>query len=1571
MPAIDSKFEQWQSRLLDLSKRNRLLFFKHVKRGNVQIVEPAYDAIFNWLVKDEKKLIFPQPTVAQPLRFDAEFPTQTAQKADEKLPLRPGDVRTNLNDQQLATTLHNIRLRARTAIEEQGVNILYLAFGMFEWYEADNSDEMVRSPLILVPVELVYPSVTKPYAVELLDEEILLNPTLAYKMQTDFRLSFPALPDDWGTMQLEDIFAQVREILKGQPRWSVSAEVHLGLFSFEKLVMLKDLASHTLDAKEHPLVAALSGDKSRLPPLPADLPLPEDLDARVPPEETFQVLDADSSQQTAIALAKRGVSFVIQGPPGTGKSQTIVNIIAECLAQGKKVLFVSEKMAALEVVYKRLSECDLDNFCLEAHSHKAKKSAIIGQLRKAFDLTLATSQDSFEANLHQVADLRNRLNRYASALHTEHTLLCRTPFQMHGQLVTLEQAPTLNFSIESIAQIDAERLGKMLAALGDIVALSEVWDHRETHLWQHTLVQVFSLDIRSHFSQLINSLDQLETVTAQLGETLGLERPSNWTEAEPFFRTIALAVDTPFPPEQWFRQANLVELRKSATEAQRIYSEYSASLSKLLTRNTEAILSFVDLEELVSRFETSYRSILRGLNANYRRDLQRIQSTTVGRQKIGYTQARKVLKLAVHIRETRQWIDVHTADHQQMFGRLFNGMDTQWDNLLKVLDWTESVTARFSDGSPRDKLIDVLCNKPVTINDTKKLVPPLQSLFEHTQRELAYLGTVFPTDEAQIEQTSFPSLKQGIQLLLDHLDDLQKWIAFKSACMELEQQGLGSFLQAAMTAKITGNQLRDAFLKRFCQLWLDTVYQQDQVLRGFDSDQYAGSITQFRKLDQEQLLIARKRITMHLAALRPKTSWVEAPSSEMMILRREIEKKKRHKPIRKLFAEIPNLLLTLKPCLMMSPLSVSQFLSSAHFEFDVVIFDEASQICPEDAISSVMRGKQIIVAGDKHQLPPTPFFRSLGIDFDEWADESTSESLESLLQECSVFLPDPMLKWHYRSRHEALIAFSNHHIYDDRLITFPNSHLTESGFGIAFVHVPDGSYDRGKSRQNRIEAKRVAELVFQHFDQSPGRSLGVVAFSEAQREAIDEELDLLLGDRPELEPFLNQEGPEVFFVKNLENVQGDERDVIFFSVGYGKDANAKMTMNFGPLNGEDGARRLNVAITRARYHVKLVSSILPSDIDPTHPNRGVHLLRSYMEYARQEGSRESLYTRADTHLNVEPKMQFETTVYEALTAHGLIVHKRVGRSDYRVDLAVVDPERPDHYLLGIESDGLTYHSAKTARDRDRLRQQVLKDLGWEIHRVWSHDWIVNPGAQVQKILDAVSRVRQSQEPAKDPPTDKRLATDMQNEPDLQNDSAKGATSRTPVVLPLPKGVAVYSYIQLPRQGDPAQFYVSSPNIIAQLLIQLVNQEGPIHTRTACRRIAACWGISRIGSNIESNIRRVAKQLASKNIIKMREDFLWPSNLAVVIVRQPPSGKPPRSIQEITIEEIAQAACLCLQNAFSLTRDDLIVQTAHLLGYDRTGEKVKKRIQIAIDRLIHDKSATVTNDKIELGAGLLK
>jgi hypothetical protein len=566
---------------------------------------------------------------------------------------------------------------------------------------------------------------------------------------------------------------------------------------------------------------------------------------------------------------------------------------------------------------------------------------------------------------------------------------------------------------------------------------------------------------------------------------------------------------------------------------------------------------------------------------------------------------------------------------KQSSGHLFAGIDTHWELILSALDWTGQVLDWFG-GAPPKTFVAVASGEQLGTEGVTTCRTALQSLQQRVAEEVTFLHSLFSVDiqiEGQsLSAASFASIRSWLQLRLDRLSDLDRWMDFQKLRTVCHKAGLSPFLDKLLRDKPAADQYKPGFYKRFWSLWLDEVYQSDPDLASFDSRRHEEHIARFRELDREQLRIAQSRLRDRLLRQRPTVGNGSRPTGEISILLKEKHKKKRHKSLRQLFRDIPNLILALKPCLLMSPLSVATFLETNTIVFDTVIFDEASQICSEDAVGAIMRGKQIIVVGDSKQLPPNRFFVSDTAEESDNEDEEEAapEVYDSILDQCAAILPSRKLRWHYRSRCEALIAFSNREFYDDELVTFPGPHIPNADSAdrcVEFIFVPDGVYVPGKSQEagtNRREARRVAEMVFEHFQSQPNRSIGVIAFSERQQLAIDEEFRRLRNLRPEFESFFSENGEEPFFIKNLENVQGDERDVIFFSVGYGPDQHGKLSMNFGPLNKEGGERRLNVAVTRAKYQVKLISSIQPHDMDLSRTNKkGPELLKSYMEFAQR------------------------------------------------------------------------------------------------------------------------------------------------------------------------------------------------------------------------------------------------------------------------------------------------------------------------------------------------------------------
>ncbi|MGH2410349.1 MAG: DUF3320 domain-containing protein, partial [Chloroflexota bacterium] len=678
---------------------------------------------------------------------------------------------------------------------------------------------------------------------------------------------------------------------------------------------------------------------------------------------------------------------------------------------------------------------------------------------------------------------------------------------------------------------------------------------------------------------------------------------------------------------------------------------------------------------------------------------------------------------------------------------------------------------------------------------------------------------------------------------------------------------------------------------------------------------------------------------------------------------------------------------------MMSPLSVACFLPPGSVSFDLVIFDEASQVKPVDAFGAIQRGRQTIVVGDDRQLPPTSFFDKVTNESDSDDEDQTSFDIESIL---GLFraqgAAQRMLHWHYRSRHESLIAVSNQEFYENKLIIFPSPDKDKADAGLRFHHLPETSYDRGNSRTNRGEAARVAAEVMRHARRTPHLTLGVAAFSMAQRQAIEDELEHLRRQDKASEVFFNAHPSEPFFIKNLENVQGDERDVILISIGYGKSADGKLSMSFGPLNQQGGERRLNVLISRARLRCEVFSNITAGDlqVDANTP-RGVHALKLFLDYA------ENGVLTSRTPADREPDSPFEIAVRDRLIARGYAVAIQVGTAGYFVDLAIIDPDRPGRYILGIECDGATYHSAKSARDRDRLRQEVLENLGWEIHRIWSTDWFRDPEQEIRRIgerLDAVrlkvERGPQSTMPAEE--TSEESAAPAAGNPDpdardkpafpqadgghsgngsLGNGHANGGIgdglttagsagdghglSHTGYgegsALPaLPR----YEMAKLDLSALRYELHEVPYQELLPYVVAVVEIEGPVHREEVSRRVIAARGIQRRGTRIQETFAQTFALGVRHGRLRKVDDFLWLPAMTVPVLRDRSfASDSTRKLDMIAPEEIALAVIRVVESSYGMEPIALPAAACRVFGFQRVSEDMRVRVEAVVSALLAD------------------
>lgn len=1581
--AVADRFDEWKRRLVDLSGRNRLIFHRETQ-SSLRFDDIPFQEF-------SAALLMGQPiTRLEGLTEDALQPSDGSRPSPRMYSTGSSlGMQLGFTPDALRKRLLSLYRRARESLLEQGIHTLYVVLAFLEWYESPDSDQVIQSPLTFVPVELERLQ-GGAFALKPTGDAPESNVALIEKLKHDHALTLPewTCPDE----EAPDLFgylAAVSEAMAGFARSSVVQRAVLDTFSFAKLVMYRDLEENRARALQNPLVRGVCGELPHASVV--DVPSGGALDDRLSYSDCFHVLDADTSQREAIAAAGGGESFVLVGPPGTGKSQTIANIIADSIANRKRVLFVSEKAAALEVVYRRLCECKLGQFCLDLHSAVGNKREVLDQLQSSLDFGGSAGSQVYDYT--RLEEQRRRLNAYARDLHKPFGTLRWTPFQVYAELTHRAQVPDVHIplvGVPDVARIEPTLLMKMEEAIGELERLAGVLRKGKAHpWWGFRFSQVHETDrprLRDALAELRRLCVEAERLCSKFDEgwaftgapTLaGLEQRAAVCES---LQQIGEAHIVP----AWLTCGQLDEHMQALAEGQAMSAQLLDARKELLSRYAESIFA-VDAESMAERFATYARSFFRRHFASGpdKRAL-REQLMDPGARPSFAQLAEDVGHLRRHA-DAEAWFEQASVSYSQLFGPHYVGPETDWDSLSDLLGGVRRLNELAATSASLSQFNETVAD--VGCRSTDSLGALLQELSTN-RTELRKLTEYFLIDcfgavapDAVVDMT-FEEIASWVSRRLDQFETLDEWLRYKRLRRQAKNSGLQHWIEHFVLEPEHAAIATEIFAKSIRRQWLDEVYEHRKALEQFSPDAFEHLRRAFAAGDTRSIQEGPDRVIENVVAHRAGVG-ASCGIGQVAILKRESKKQRRHKPIRQLLLEIPELVQDLMPCMMMSPLTVSQYLGSERLAFDLVLFDEASQVKPEDALPAILRGSQLVLAGDPKQLPPTTFFEG-ALDGDAAGDEQL-DALESILDETGIWLPERLLRWHYRSRDDALIAFSNREFYGNRLITFPSA-TNDEAIGVTFIHCQDAVYDRGGTATNTKEARVVADTVARLVLGHSADSIGVVAFSQRQQNAILDVFEERASGDPLFDALIaGTDTAEPFFVKNLETVQGDERDMIVISVGYGPDDKGHLTMNFGPLNREGGARRLNVAVTRARKRIVVVASMVAQDI-ASDASAGAQLLRRYLDFAAR--GREALETAQAT--SSAPESPFEEAVGAALEARGLRVEPQVGCGPYRVDFGIRDPDNPGHYLLGVECDGATYHSSQTARDRDRLREQVLEDRGWKLVRIWSSDWWRNPEAQIDRVLEAAEHARGR--PALsgagdiDTPDDEAGADDHSNSPQkspidhgerfedlcvsqltlsdtrpyLDDDQIDRELEASDA-----RGYGFRPYSVTPRQalGGPSDFYdmaeAGEPSLLLRIR-EVVSEEAPVHVNLVVMRVMQAFGLRRRGARIQQLVDQCIRAVEGQGYCKRRGSFLWLRGEHVPSVRTNLGSHTARAADEISLEEIARAVEIVVMASRRAPKSEVIPEVSRALGFRRTiAGSIEQAISLAC------KENMITQDEDDL------
>ena len=1334
----------WERKLLDFTLRNNLLNTR-LGRKVVPFISFEIESLEDHLQNGEDYYITPSPgKKLEPNAagmYDSKQQASGYQTTVSEL-IGNHKIASYLTETELQNALKYVHRTARTSMEENGANSLFLALGMLKWYENSKSEQPRYAPILLLPVDIIRKSGNN-YVIRKRDEDIILNITLVELLKQNFRINLDGLkelPKDESGVDVKLVFNYFRKAIVELNRWSVVEESMLGLFSFNKFVMWNDIHTNADKLKENVVVASLieKQDKQDVDVEGVDA---RHIDKQCKPMDFAIPLDVDSSQMEAIVESGRGRSFILHGPPGTGKSQTITNMIANALYQGKRVLFVAEKMAALSVVQSRLEKINLAPFCLELHSNKATKKHFLKQMDQVLKVTKIKSPEEYAQRSEELFNERKELISYMEALHHKASsglslYDCISEYLAIAEEEICEQLPqreknTVDYLSQCRGQIE------QIDAILDIVGQPN----------QHALYGLEPND---------NRQETLDGILAQL---------QAFKEQYKKYESQA---------DSWFLMRYIAKLK------------YSIS-SKRITKK---------LNTLTIREKTPD--------------------------------------------------DIVTHADQWMAG------------YRKVRDWYHWV----------DK-----------------------------KRELEGMGCL-PVI-IKIEEGTRPA------------------------------------------------EAMNAFLKGMYQVLIRSAIDENEQLRMFNGLKFRQQIEKYKRDTARFQELCKEELYSKLASRVPSTSAAIAEGSEISILKRNIANGGRGNSIRSIIDNIPTLLPRLCPCMLMSPISVAQFIDLNTEKFDLVIFDEASQMPTSEAVGAIARGKALIVVGDRKQMPPTSFFMSTQVD----EEEADIDDMESILDDCiTLSLCEHQLNWHYRSKHESLIAFSNSQYYGNNLLTFPS--IDDHVAKVRLVPV-DGVYDKGHTRSNSEESKAIVNEIIRRLSDSELQkfSIGVVAFSRVQGDLIEDDLTEELDKHPELKE-LAYNGKEPIFVKNLENVQGDERDVILFSIGYGADKDGKVSMNFGPLNNTGGERRLNVAVSRARYEMIVYSTLKASQIDLKRSNaKGVEGLKGFLEFAETG----NLPIVAGT-VNKKEHNVMVDQICDALAQKGYVTDSFVGRSNFKVDIAVATSDNPEKYILGILCDGRNYYETKTTRDREIVQPGVLRMLNWRVMRVYSIDWYENRERALEQILQELKSVETGTNLSEVESKEETLSYIFDAEK-IKDAGISERTVRNKAMKPYKECGTKFAAVDKDSFNPYHDRYF-------QIIKKILKDEQPATEGYLCKRLSKAIGFGHAGANVQRAVSYAVSKLYQDPLSIDGVYSFWLDEASAKDYKNYRSPSP-RSITEIPAIEIANAIREVIDEEFSLPKDKIPTIAARKLGFASAGAKICEVINKTIDLLEQNAVITITNGSVTM------
>lgn len=1483
-----SKDQTWQRRLLDLSLKNNLLNFRYT-RDSLHIL--CAD-LATFCERTEERGKFNLLPNTSPLTDTSYFGENKGMKSMGELidiELKGGKMRTFASSETLTERAGTLIRKARSAEEEAGANTLYLAMGFLRWkYEGEKEEKY--APIALVPVALTRMK-SQGIAIHV-GEGYEVNTTLLEFLKQEFGIDVRGVEGKGLTPK--EIIAVFRAKTANVKGWMVYEDVYLAQFTFARYAMWADVKNNIREFGKNPLINSLLTNTNKL----ADNKLTGASEDDSDPCDVLVPLPCDSAQYAAVAESEKGTTFVLHGPPGTGKSQTITNMIANAVAHGKRVLFVAEKQAALQVVKKRLGEIGIGEFCLELHSGKsADKAEIVRNIENTLSLVGTCDREKFASTGEEIVRTRSALRAPLAALHKKRRLgvsvyegiVYYLQNKNAPELVNIEstfydtltnQKLTECEAMLTTAQAAAKECGGVYRSPFSEVRLTECG--RATKAAVLCAAEVVLAELK-HLKNYVGIF--LDTFNQKISKFTA-KKLENLVEIANILKSDTLA--------EFF-----------GCEEEELYKFYNANLR--YDNEVKHWLKYFKTLPNISGYADQIESELDKWGENYRSSrvllavIKRINRC--GREPLKEKEELEWIKSAYEMESARMRILSNTSLSQNFVG--FGGInDKKREDFLAPLYHLHDLCAQTFMDYNADAF------NSVCVSSSGGTLKPLIGGFisaatAFTKAADHYLKTVKADKSSYLDEDIFECYTKKCSALIDNIDLLPAWCMYKATAKKLNDSGLTFMTDAMESGRISGAQILSSFRKNVYRNFIQTNIPADEDLAVFSASVLDENAAAFARLLEEFSSLTREKIRADLIARLPAKETEGTLALELMTFQRQIKGNLKGISLRSLFAEIPELMKVVAPCMLMSPITVSQYLPAESGLFDLVIFDEASQIPTCEAVPSLARAKSAVIVGDPKQMPPTSFFMSGAQD----EEHPETEDLESVLEDClALGIPEKHLIWHYRSKHESLIAFSNITYYSSKLCTFPSPDALDSKVKLRFIE--NGVYDRGATKCNRQEAEGLVEEVIRRLKDERLRrsSIGIVTFSTPQQLFVERLLSKRISAEGLDEAAYEREEP--LFVKNLENVQGDERDVILFSVCYGPDSKGRISLNFGPLNQFGGWRRLNVAVSRAREEMIVFSSMRYSMIDLSRTtSRGVAGLKAFLEFA--EKGRTNIPLKSDE--IIINRQGIGKYVAEELSGYGYDCRCDVGVSDFKIDVAVVDPKNKHNFILAVLCDGTTQFSVK---DRSVMQVQTLKRNNWNVIRLYAINFFNNPKREIKKIKDYLDRLCDGGKPTV-------------------------INFRKPYRTAKIEG----------KEADPA-YILSGENDeeVIRVIKGVVSAEEPISSRFLIKRTLNLFGIAKWGIKLESKLRALIDKCGFPCCEMLGNTYYYKSDKLFAFDKyRVEEGTALRSADsDYTPFDILSLIRGILLNKVSMYVDELIPAVLKELKAPRATEKLNSLVLACID-----------------------